>query len=744
MADPAENDEDDDGFPDPVDPTEEAEEAKKPTGDEAEATALSEALVQSMFEETTRLKDAGNSKFKAGDNVSAIATYNDALGVADGATTDSAKDMLKPVLISLHNNSAAAHIKLEAWEAAEESASKVLELDAPNSKALFRRGLARSRLGQLSSAQADLLAACKADPKDRSARAELATVQAALKTQRESLKSSFSAKFGAAAEKAVAREEAREAARKEEEARQKAAAEAKLREEWKGECARLRQVQAAQREQTRRARLRRFLGEDVDVSDDAAATADSGKGQAAAVADAATAAADGTWDLSAWARAALSARLLACACEAGGVAVAVTSVRRMEGSASSSLLGAHGGRFFEFGFRLEWRARSTAAAGGAQDGATEGAEAAAETAPAAEATGELVYAEVMAAADGSGVNVGEVNHTIREEPEGEGAKGEEAEGEGANGEGEGAKPAALPETDTLAALDVLRTVVSDALEGFVAALEAQAPPAAEMAAAPAAAPAETADGSGGAEPMEVDEPISFEEYKQQKEAAAKAEKERHEAAEKAAKAEADEARRRARKAEKVVVDNEEGLDMRGYKIRADGTKTSYFDRQVLATAPRLPQRAPACPSERPRQRLRQRSRLRSRLRRICVAYAPLPCTASPTAVAAALVPVPSRPNRSLPPLPSSPHPHEPSPPLTALTGPDLPYRPCRPCCRAYAARRTDESPPRRAEATEAPLRRADRRRRRRQRRQRRRAIRAGGLGVEHWRHVGGEGHGRVG
>ena len=212
---PAADDDDDDdssdaGFPDPTDP-DEKEEAK--TGAEQEEEALSEAMMQSMLEETTRLKDVGNASFKAGDNAAAIASYDEALAVAAGATTDAAKELLKPVLISLHNNSAAAWIKLEGHENAVTSAGRVLDLDAANSKALFRRGTSRAKLGQLSSSQSDLLAACKADPKDRNARTELASVQALLKTQRDASKNSFSAKFGAAAEKAVAREEAREAVR---------------------------------------------------------------------------------------------------------------------------------------------------------------------------------------------------------------------------------------------------------------------------------------------------------------------------------------------------------------------------------------------------------------------------------------------------------------------------------------------------------------------------------------------------
>ena len=577
------NEDDDDGFPDPVDPEEEAAEAKKKTGAEQEEEQLSAAMAQSLLEDATRLKDAGNALFKAGDNAAAIATYDEALNaVKDAPTSNEAKELLKPVLISLHNNSAAAQIKLEAWEAAEASASQVLELEADNSKALFRRGMARGKLGQLSSAQQDLLAACKADPKDKNARAELVTVQAALKVQRDGLKSSFSAKFGAAAEKAVAKEEAAERARKQEEARLKALAEERLRAEWRVECDRLRQRQKAQREETRRARLRKFLGEDASV--EAVAGAAEGAGAAAGAAGTAAGTAAGV-DLSAWARADLTPRLLRCHADLDGCVARVTAVRGLDGSASTLLGGATGRRFFEYAFSLDWTVSGPLKS-------PEGDAADAAATERGESSGTLVYSEVMPAPDGAYISIGEVNHTILPPPP---PPPKDKEGTGDDDDEDmGAVPGAktLPEERTLSALEILKTVVSDALSDFAQALEEvptsalaeeSAPPVTPS--PPAAAGAnEGADEAQGAtaamEAMEVDEPISFEVYKQQKKDEEKKDRERVEALQKKAKEEADAERRRARKAEKVTVSGEEGLDMKGYKIRADGSKTSYFDRQI--------------------------------------------------------------------------------------------------------------------------------------------------------------------
>jgi len=111
-----------------------------------------------------------------------------------------------------------------------------------------------------------------------------------------------------------------------------------------------------------------------------------------------------------------------------------------------------------------------------------------------------------------------------------------------------------------------------------------APPAAAPMPPP---PVADADASASAAASAADDPITFEPFKQQKVDAEKEKKERIEGLEKKAKAEAEAARRRARKAEKIVIDNEDGLDMKGYKIRADGSKTSYFDRQVDEETKRL-------------------------------------------------------------------------------------------------------------------------------------------------------------
>ena len=118
--------------------------------------------------------------------------------------------------------------------------------------------------------------------------------------------------------------------------------------------------------------------------------------------------------------------------------------------------------------------------------------------------------------------------------------------------------------------------------------------AAEDAVAPAAAEGEA---------MEEEPPISFDDWKKQREEAAKAAKEKAEEEEKARKeAEAAERHRQRAKTDVVVVDDDDDLKgfTGGYKKRADGSTTTYFDRQV-------PRRSP-CRAQPPRPHTRTASR----------------------------------------------------------------------------------------------------------------------------------------
>lgn len=188
-------------------------------------------------------KADGNDAFKMLRHAEAAQAYQRAIGLLE-PHCDAHADA-REALLPLHTNLAACHIRLELYDDAEVATTAALALDAHASvKALFRRGVARSRLGKLDGARSDLVAACRADPKNREARAELAAVTKAQQQQREEervrLSKMFSGKSLYAEEERKKLEEAAEAARKKEaDAAAEATREAELRVEWQAECERL-------------------------------------------------------------------------------------------------------------------------------------------------------------------------------------------------------------------------------------------------------------------------------------------------------------------------------------------------------------------------------------------------------------------------------------------------------------------------------------------------------------------------
>ena len=228
----------DDNVPDPF----------KVGADGDEETAP-DTCVESLFATANELKAEGNEAFKAGDYGKAITSY---MLATDHLTSTAAKralrwewehmdshivlrdsdggavrdqDTASPLLATLHTNRAASHVKLEQWEAAAASATKVssrssvappipmpwrlwpyasrpcayapqaLELDCSSTKARFRRGVAYSHLGRMEDARLDLTAVAKADPRNREARTVLEVVLAALKERKGAERAMFSRAF---------------------------------------------------------------------------------------------------------------------------------------------------------------------------------------------------------------------------------------------------------------------------------------------------------------------------------------------------------------------------------------------------------------------------------------------------------------------------------------------------------------------------------------------------------------------
>jgi len=136
------------------------------------------------------LKDSGNKWFKEGELARAQRRYK---GAADMCESDA--ELGVDVLVPVCNNRSAVAAKQEDWAAVQQFADTALGHDAENAKALWRRGVARTKLEDFEGAAADLKRLLEADPKNREGRKAYAELQAAKKARKAKEKATFGGLF---------------------------------------------------------------------------------------------------------------------------------------------------------------------------------------------------------------------------------------------------------------------------------------------------------------------------------------------------------------------------------------------------------------------------------------------------------------------------------------------------------------------------------------------------------------------
>ncbi|KAM4661354.1 protein unc-45 homolog A isoform 2-T2 [Amazona ochrocephala] len=104
-----------------------------------------------------QLRERGNAQFQAGDHTAALAAYTEALSLCDEG----------PERAVLHRNRAACYLKLEDYTKAEADASKAIEANGRDVKALFRRSQALQKLGRLDQAVSDLQRCLSLEPNNK-------------------------------------------------------------------------------------------------------------------------------------------------------------------------------------------------------------------------------------------------------------------------------------------------------------------------------------------------------------------------------------------------------------------------------------------------------------------------------------------------------------------------------------------------------------------------------------------------
>jgi len=149
-----------------------------------------EMTAEEKVDMAQKLKAEGTEKFKGKNWALAAAKYDDAVSYLDEEVEDP-DDETSALYISCLGNAAQCYINLSDYTSAIAKCSKVLEADAENVKGLYRRGLARLRLGLLTEAKKDLMAAYKIDPENKPVKAELKKLKAAMAESKKKEKATF-------------------------------------------------------------------------------------------------------------------------------------------------------------------------------------------------------------------------------------------------------------------------------------------------------------------------------------------------------------------------------------------------------------------------------------------------------------------------------------------------------------------------------------------------------------------------
>ncbi|KAL4151687.1 hypothetical protein PRNP1_008629 [Phytophthora ramorum] len=162
------------------------------------AKEMWEMDAEEKIAEATKLKAKGTEQFKAKQFDAAAATYNQAASYMEDMydVADEDKKAMKQLQTTCFLNAAMAFLKVNDYAEAVSVATKALNNEPTNVKALYRRGVGRMHTNDLERAKEDLLAAGKQDPANREVRRELEVLKKKMKDARQKEKAVFGGLFG--------------------------------------------------------------------------------------------------------------------------------------------------------------------------------------------------------------------------------------------------------------------------------------------------------------------------------------------------------------------------------------------------------------------------------------------------------------------------------------------------------------------------------------------------------------------
>mmetsp|Transcript_8624 Transcript_8624/g.17918 ORF Transcript_8624/g.17918 Transcript_8624/m.17918 type:complete len:491 (+) Transcript_8624:119-1591(+) len=156
---------------------------------------------QERIAEAEKMKAAGTALFREKRFEEGAAQYEESalFAVDEGVAGNDVPEDERPLYVSCFGNAAMCYIKVKSWPDAIRTCDKVLEIDAEaesNIKALYRRGVARLRLGLFKEAKADLMAAYKIDNANKDVRKALKQLKEASVEAKKKEKAAFGGMFG--------------------------------------------------------------------------------------------------------------------------------------------------------------------------------------------------------------------------------------------------------------------------------------------------------------------------------------------------------------------------------------------------------------------------------------------------------------------------------------------------------------------------------------------------------------------
>jgi peptidylprolyl isomerase len=148
-----------------------------------------------------KLKTEGTEHFLKQQYDDAIDKYSEAaeICVGEGIKDNDIPAEERPMYVSCWSNVAMCHIKQNAWSEAIAACNHILALDDEkdtNVKALYRRGLARTKIGLLAEAKVDLMAAYNLEKKNKDVLKALQQLKDAMAESKRKEKAAFGGIFG--------------------------------------------------------------------------------------------------------------------------------------------------------------------------------------------------------------------------------------------------------------------------------------------------------------------------------------------------------------------------------------------------------------------------------------------------------------------------------------------------------------------------------------------------------------------